>query len=103
MKYIQEWLGHASYNQTADTYSHLNFNSKLESASVISNVLSKPENIVQEREVEKKENEEEQKLKQEILELKAIIQQQNEKQIEMEHQLKLEKEKTQRMKYDMEM
>ena len=37
------------------------------------------------------------------MELKAIIRQQNEKQIEMERQLKLEKEKTKRMKSDMEM
>lgn len=40
MKNIQEWLGHSSYNLTADTYSHLNFDSKKESANVISNALS---------------------------------------------------------------
>lgn len=40
MKNIQEWLGHSSYNLTADTYSHLDFESKLESANVISQSLS---------------------------------------------------------------
>ena len=40
MKHIQEWLGHSSYNLTADTYSHLSFESKKESANVISKVLS---------------------------------------------------------------
>ena len=40
MKNIQEWLGHSTYNLTADTYSHLNFDSKIESANVISKSLS---------------------------------------------------------------
>ena len=40
MKNIQEWLGHSSYNLTANTYSHLNFDSKRESGKVISNLLS---------------------------------------------------------------
>lgn len=40
MKYIQEWLGHSSYNVTADTYSHLDFESKKESAYIISKTLS---------------------------------------------------------------
>jgi hypothetical protein len=39
MKNIQEWLGHSSYTLTADTYSHLNYDSKLESANVISKEL----------------------------------------------------------------
>ena len=39
MKHIQEWLGHSSYTLTADTYSHLNYESKLESANVISKEL----------------------------------------------------------------
>ena len=104
MKYIQEWLGHASYNQTADTYSHLNFNSKLESASVISNVLSKPEIIQKD---EKKEHKEEETsaidLQKEILELREFIKKQNERQDEIERQLKLQKEKTQRWSSDVEM
>ena len=40
MKYVQEWLGHSSYNVTADTYSHLDFESKKESAYIISKTLS---------------------------------------------------------------
>lgn len=40
MKNIQEWLGHSTYNLTADTYSHLNFDSKIESANIISKSLS---------------------------------------------------------------
>ena len=39
MKQIQEWLGHSTYNVTANFYSHLEYNSKLASADVISNVL----------------------------------------------------------------
>lgn len=104
MKYIQEWLGHASYNQTADTYSHLNFNSKLESANVISSVLSKPENTKQE---EHHNLEEDKKitmdLQKEILQLREFIKKQNERQDEMERQLKLQKEKGQKRKSDMEM
>lgn len=40
MKNIQEWLGHSSYNLTADTYSHLDFESKKQSSNVISKALS---------------------------------------------------------------
>ncbi len=43
MKNIQEWLGHANYNTTADVYSHLDFSSKLYSAQIIENQLSKTE------------------------------------------------------------
>lgn len=39
MKQIQEWLGHSTYNVTANYYSHLEYNSKIASADVISNVL----------------------------------------------------------------
>lgn len=41
MKAIQEWLGHSTFATTADTYSHLDFNSKLESAEAISSAFSK--------------------------------------------------------------
>ena len=41
MKQIQEWLGHSNFSTTADVYSHLDFTSKLQSASVISSALSK--------------------------------------------------------------
>ncbi len=60
MKNIQEWLGHSSYNLTADTYSHLNFQSKKESANVISKALS---NTPTDEELEN-----------EILELEKILQ-----------------------------
>jgi len=35
MKEIQEWLGHSTYNTTADIYSHLNYSSKLNVANII--------------------------------------------------------------------
>lgn len=57
MKYIQEWLGHSSYNLTANTYSHLDYSSKIESANVISRIL----NGENEEEKEKKELEEKEK------------------------------------------
>lgn len=40
MKNVQEWLGHANFSTTADVYSHLDFSSKLESAQVISNMIT---------------------------------------------------------------
>lgn len=67
MKHIQEWLGHSSYHQTADTYSHLDFDSKKESANVISQVLS-----------EEKTNEE---LDNEILELEKLLQKKKEQRL----------------------
>ena len=39
MKAIQEWLGHSTFHVTADYYSHLDFNSKIESANTIANIL----------------------------------------------------------------
>lgn len=41
MKQIQEWLGHSTFATTADIYSHLDFNSKLESADAISAAFAK--------------------------------------------------------------
>lgn len=35
MKQIQDWLGHSIFAATADIYSHLDFNSKQESADAI--------------------------------------------------------------------
>jgi integrase len=35
LKQIQEWLGHSSFAITADTYAHLEFNSKLQSADAM--------------------------------------------------------------------
>ena len=40
MKAIQEWLGHSTFNVTADFYSHLEFQSKIDSAEAIANVFS---------------------------------------------------------------
>ena len=39
MKQIQEWLGHSSFNTTANCYSHLDYSSKITSAETISKVL----------------------------------------------------------------
>lgn len=39
MKDIQEWLGHSSYNTTANIYAHLDTSSKNTSASKMSNVV----------------------------------------------------------------
>lgn len=39
MKVVQEWLGHATYSTTANYYSHLDFNSKIESAETIARLL----------------------------------------------------------------
>lgn len=41
MKEIQEWLGHSSYNTTANIYAHVDSSSKENSANTMSNVLSK--------------------------------------------------------------
>ena len=41
MKEIQEWLGHSSYNTTANIYTHVDKKSKENSAETISNVFSK--------------------------------------------------------------
>ena len=40
MKMIQDWLGHSDMSTTANIYSHVDYNSKLESAMVIGNMLS---------------------------------------------------------------
>ena len=40
MKQIQEWLGHSTFQTTADIYSHLEYSSKLSSANAISNALT---------------------------------------------------------------
>lgn len=40
MKQIQEWLGHSTFQTTADIYAHLDYSSKLSSANVISDALS---------------------------------------------------------------
>ena len=49
MKHIQEWLGHANFNTTADIYSHLGMDSKLESSNVIDSQLQNESDISQEK------------------------------------------------------
>ncbi|MCR5074905.1 MAG: site-specific integrase [Ruminococcus sp.] len=39
MKAIQDWLGHSTFNVTANYYSHLDYQSRISSAEVISNAL----------------------------------------------------------------
>jgi len=39
MKAIQEWLGHSTFQVTADFYSHLDYQSRISSAEVIANAL----------------------------------------------------------------
>lgn len=39
MKQIQEWLGHSSFNTTANTYSHLDYSSKILSAETMEKAL----------------------------------------------------------------
>ncbi len=43
MKQIQEWLGHSTFNTTADIYSHLDFSSKKKVGSVISSAFAQKE------------------------------------------------------------
>jgi integrase len=35
LKQIQEWVGHSTFAMTADTYAHLEFNSKRQSAGAM--------------------------------------------------------------------
>ena len=39
MKAIQEWLGHSTFNVTANFYSHLDYQSKIDSAETIARIL----------------------------------------------------------------
>ena len=64
MKEIQEWLGHSSFEQTANTYSHLDFSSKINSANKISSVLKVDNTTYQENEKD---------LDTEILELERLL------------------------------
>ena len=51
MKQIQDWLGHSTFATTADIYSHLDFNSKQESADAIS-AACMPEETAEEEQVQ---------------------------------------------------
>ena len=58
MKEIQDWLGHSDYNVTANTYSHLDFSMKVQSAEKISAALGKKdtkENKIQELKIKLKD------------------------------------------------
>lgn len=50
MKQIQEWLGHSTFATTADIYSHLDFNSKLESAGAITAAFAEKETVAEHEE-----------------------------------------------------
>ena len=65
MKSIQEWLGHSTFATTADTYSHLDFSSKQESARAISAAFGKQEEPITD-EPEREEPEEAQEEEQEL-------------------------------------
>lgn len=56
MKAIQEWLGHSTFNVTANYYSHLDYGSKIVSADTISKVLAGEEDKPSESDTEDKEN-----------------------------------------------
>lgn len=64
MKQIQEWLGHSTYNTTADIYSHLDYSSKKQVGSVINSVFTDLD-----REVEIEEIKEENKERQEEIDI----------------------------------
>lgn len=53
MKQIQDWLGHSTFATTADIYSHLDFNSKQESAAAITSAFAheEKENIQGEQDI----------------------------------------------------
>ncbi len=57
MKEIQEWLGHSSYNTTANIYSHLDDKSKINVANVISKTFDEEELQAEEVELPERENE----------------------------------------------
>lgn len=46
MKEIQAWLGHSTYNTTADIYAHLDTSSVLSTGKVISNVFESKKEVV---------------------------------------------------------
>ena len=74
MKNIQEWLGHANYNTTADVYSHLDFSAKEKSAKVIEKALS----LNGDKEPETKLEDEIEQLKKLIAEKEKLLKQKNE-------------------------
>jgi len=75
MKQIQEWLGHSTFNTTADIYAHLDYSSKIASARTIQNAFKEEkekseqelmleiERLQEELEAKKKEMEKQKKKK----------------------------------------
>ena len=45
LKQIQEWLGHSDFSTTANIYAHLDYSSKLSSASAMVNGMVLPETV----------------------------------------------------------
>lgn len=77
MKQIQEWLGHSTFQTTADIYAHLDYSSKISSANTISNALN-----FQEKQLNNEESikDKEQKLENEMEELEKALQEKREEQ-----------------------
>ena len=45
LKQIQEWLGHSDFSTIANIYAHLDYSSKLSSASAMINGMALPETV----------------------------------------------------------
>lgn len=54
LKAIQDWLGHANFQTTANIYSHLYFSSRVESAETISSILGDAESGISDTRTEPK-------------------------------------------------
>lgn len=67
LKQVQEWLGHANFQTTADVYSHLDFTSKQESAKTIAGLLDFSSEQEEEPEMTAEEIEQEIKRLQKLL------------------------------------
>lgn len=103
MKQIQEWLGHSTFQTTADIYAHLDYSSKISSANTISNALTFDEPQKQNTNNYKQNNEYEDDFKEksneelecEIQRLQEIIQK-REEQEEFERERQIKKRKKER-------
>lgn len=106
MKQIQEWLGHSTFQTTADIYAHLDYSSKISSANTISNALTFDEAIKTDIEIDiseyeqnnKQENKFDDKSKEELeLEIQRlqemIKEREEQEQIEKEIERKQKKKK----------
>jgi len=50
MKQVQEWMSHSDIGTTGNIYSHLGFDSKLESADAIGNIIRGQKSGTQDKE-----------------------------------------------------